>query len=81
MRDLQKSRELVDTINELKEYLSFDDNGIKPTRTNVTRWFTHKLCTMKRVVSTVSMVLTYTHHLASLSVDPSAKSTNQTKLI
>ena len=66
----KKSRELVDIIKDLKEFLSFDDNGIKPIRANGTRWITHKLYAMKRVISKYGA---YTHHLAALSVDPSIK--------
>ena len=66
----QKSRELVDIISDLKEFLSFDDSGIKPIRANGTRWVTHKLCAMKRILSKYSA---YTHHLAALSVDPAVK--------
>ena len=46
----KKSRELMDIINDLKEFLSFDDNGhygVKPIRANGTRWITHKLCATK----------------------------------
>ena len=46
----KKSRELVDIIKDLKEFLSFDDNGIKPIRANRTRWVTHKLCAMKNYI-------------------------------
>ena len=73
----KKSRELVDIIKDLKEFLSFDDNGIKPIRANGTRWVTHKLYAMKRVISKYGA---YTHHLAALSVDPSVKSTDRAKL-
>ena len=73
----KKSRELVDIVTDLKEFLYFDDNGIKPIRSSGTRWVTHKLCAMKRILSKYSA---YTHHLAALSVDPSVKSSDRAKL-
>jgi len=70
----KKSCELMDIINDLKEFLSFDDNGVTPIGT---RWVTHKLCAMKRVLSKYSA---NTHHLAALSVEPAVKSTDRAKL-
>ena len=67
---------MIDIINDLKEFLSFDNNGIEPIRANGTRWVTHKPCAMKVVISKYGA---YTHHLATLSVDPSVKGSDRAK--
>ena len=76
-RSPKKCRELMDIVEDLKEFLNFDDNGVKPIRANGTGWVTHKLCAMKRVLSKFSV---YTHHLAALSVDSTVKSADWAKL-
>ena len=60
------------------QFLTFtDDGGIKPVRASGTRWITHKLSSMKRIVSNFGA---YAHHLATLSEDSSVKSTERAKL-
>ena len=72
-----KYRELSDIVNDLKQFLKFDDNGVKPIRASRTKWVTHKLSAMKRILSKYGA---YTHHLAALSVDHSIKSVDRAKL-
>ena len=36
---------------DLKECFRFDDGGVKPVRASRSRWVTHKLNAMKRVIS------------------------------
>ena len=73
----KKCRELVDIIADLKEFFEFDDAGVKPVRASGSRWITHKLSAMKRVVSKYGA---YTKHLAALSEDKTVKSTDRTKI-
>ena len=47
----RKSRELEDIIADLRGCLSFDDAGVRPLRASGTRWVTHKVEAMKRVLS------------------------------
>ena len=56
----------MDIIADLKEFFEFDDAGVKPVRASGSRWITHKLSAMKRVVSKYGA---YTKHLAALSED------------
>jgi len=67
----------LDIVNDLSQFLNFDDNGVKPIRASGTRWVTHKLCAMKRILSKYGA---YSHHLAALSVDHSIKSVDRAKL-
>ena len=67
----------MDIVNDLNQFLNFDDNGVKPIRASGTRWVTHKLCAMKRILSKYGA---YSHHLAALSVDHSIKSVDRAKL-
>lgn len=62
----RKSRELEDIIADLRGCLSFDDAGVRPLRASGTRWVTHKVEAMKRVLSKFGA---YTSHLAALSED------------
>ena len=45
----KKCRELEEIIFDLKEYLWFDDAGVKPVRSCGSRWVAHKLNAMKQV--------------------------------
>ena len=45
----KKCRELEEIIFVLKEYLWFDDAGVKPVRSCGSRWVAHKLNAMKQV--------------------------------
>ena len=61
----------------MKNCLNFDDKGIKPVRASGSRWVTHKLNAMKRVLSKYGA---YTNHLSALSEDSFFKSSGQAKL-
>ena len=73
----KKCREIQDIITDLKQCLSFDDNGIKPIRASGTRWVSHKINAMKRVLSKFGV---YTNHIASLIEDSSTKAADKAKL-
>ena len=73
----KKCRQLVEIIDDLKNCLTFDDKGIKPVRASGSRWVTHKINAMKRVLSKYGA---YTNHLTALSEDSSVKSNDQVKL-
>lgn len=73
----KKCRELADIIDDLKEFFDFDGGGIRPIRACGSRWLSHKLNAMKRVLSKYGA---YTQHLAALSEDSSIKSTDRAKL-
>ena len=62
----RKSRELEDIIVDLRGCLSFDDAGVRPLQASGTRWVSHKVEAMKRVLSRFGA---YTSHLAALSED------------
>ena len=64
-------------VDDLKNCLTFDDKGIKPVRASGSRWVTHKINAMKRVLSKYGA---YTNHLTALSEDSSVKSNDQVKL-
>ena len=64
----KKCRELEDIISDLRECLVFDDSGIRPIRASGSRWITHKVNAMKRVISKFGA---YTSHLAASSVQAS----------
>ena len=75
----KKCRELEDVISDLRECMAFDDAGVKPAavRSSGSRWVSHKLSAMKRVLSKYGA---YTNHFASLSKDASIKPTDRSKL-
>ncbi len=73
----KKFRELEEIVRDLRECLEFEGNVKKPLRASGSRWITHKLCAMRRVLARYGA---YTHHLAALSDDPSVKSTDRAKL-
>ena len=47
----KRCRELEDIITDLKECLCFDNAGVRPVRASGSRWVTHKLNAMKRILS------------------------------
>ena len=57
--------------------LQFDDAGIKPVRSSGSRWVSHKLSAMKRIISKFGA---YSSHLIALSVDASVKSSDRAKI-
>ena len=76
-RSPKKCRELEEVINALKQCLEFDDAGVRPVRACGSRWVSHKLSAMSRVVSKFGA---YTSHLAALSEDSSVKAADRAKL-
>lgn len=73
----KKCIELESLCADLKECLEFDEDGIRPVRANGTRWVSHKVRAMKRVLSKYGA---YTAHLTSLSEDKSVKAADRAKL-
>ena len=73
----KKCRQLEEVVTNLQQCLKFDDAGIRPVRASGSRWVTHKVNAMKRVLSKFGA---YTNHLIALSEDSSVKSSDQAKL-
>ena len=74
----KKCHELEGVICELKQCVEFGpDHGTRPVRASGSRWVSHKLSAMKRIVSKFGA---YTSHLTLLSEDPNTKSADRAKL-
>ena len=73
----KKCRELEEIVSDLKEWLQFQDGGVKPIRASGSRWISHKLAAIKRVLSKYGA---YTHHIAALSESSSVNSRDRAKL-
>ena len=73
----KKCRELDDIIQDLYEFNQFDSFGVRPVRSSGSRWISHKLSAMKRVLSKFGA---YTNHLATLSQDSSVRPCDRAKL-
>ncbi|CAB3993296.1 zinc finger 862-like [Paramuricea clavata] len=73
----KKCIELESLCADLKECLEFDEDGIRPVRASGTRWVSHKVKAMKRVLSKYGA---YIAHLTSLSEDKSVKAADRAKL-
>ena len=73
----KKCRELESIITDLRECFEFDGNGVRPVRAGGSRWISHKLNAMKRVVAKYGA---YTAHLSTLSCDSSVKLSDRAKL-
>ena len=73
----KKCRELKEIVMELKGCLQFNDAGVQPAWAIGSGWVSHKLNTMKLVLSTFGV---YTSHLAALSADSSVKDSDGAKL-
>jgi len=71
------SDNMENIITDLKEFMKFDDAGIRPVRASGARWVTHKLSAMKPIISKFGA---YTSHLAALSEDNSTKAADRAKL-
>ena len=56
----KKCRELEEVISDLKGCITFDDKGVRPVRASGSRWISHKLNAMRRVLSKYGA---YTSHL------------------
>ena len=72
----KKCRELHENVSDLQECVSLDENGVKPMRASGSRWVSHKLNAIRRILSKYGA---YTSHLAALSEDRSIKSTDWAK--
>jgi hypothetical protein len=46
----KKCRELEDLISDLGEFISFTDKGLRPVRASGSRWISHKLSAMRRIL-------------------------------
>ena len=73
----KKCRELEEVISDLQQCVVFDDAGIRPIRASGSRWVSHKLNAMKRVLSKYGA---YTSHLIALTTDGSVKDVDRAKL-
>ena len=47
----KKCRELTEVVSDLKECIDVDEAGIKPIRASGSRWVSHKLNAMRRILS------------------------------
>ena len=63
-------------MSDLKEVICVNEAGIRPIRASGSRWVSHKLNAMRRVLSKYGA---YTAHLLALSEDRSIKSTDRAK--
>ena len=73
----KKCRELEDLITDLRECLSFDDDGVKPLCSSRSKWVSHKLNAMKRAISKFGA---YMSHIAALCEDRSVNRADRAKL-
>jgi hypothetical protein len=73
----KKCRELEEIVNDLQQYIQFDDAGIRPVRASGSRWVSFKLSALKRVLSKFGA---YASHLIALSEDASVKAVDRAKL-
>lgn len=72
----KKCRELAEVVTDLKECINVHEAGIKPIRATGSRWVSHKLDAVRRILSKYGV---YTGHLLALSEDCSVKSTDWAK--
>ena len=61
---------MEEVISDLQECIVFDDTAVRPIRASVSRWVSHKLNAIKRVLSEYGA---YTSHLIALTTDGSVK--------
>ena len=74
----KRCRELEGVVSDLKDCVTIDGSkGSRPIRASGSRWLSHKLNAMKRVLSKYGA---YTSHLIALSEDCTVKSTDRAKL-
>ena len=73
-----RQRSVLTIVDDLKKafHLNDEGTGIRPVRACGTRWVSHKLSTMKRVINKFSA---YTAHLTTLSTDSSIKAADHAK--
>ena len=70
----KKCREV---IKDHQQFIQFEDSRTKPVRGSGSRWVSHKLSAMKRILSKYGA---YSSHLIALSEDSSVKFVDRTKL-
>ena len=68
----------VENLTALLQCFECDEGGIKPIRASGTRWVSHKLSAMKRILSKYGA---YISHLTALAEDASVKSADRAKLV
>ena len=73
----KKCRELEEVISDMKNCITFNDVGSRPVRVSGSRWVSHKLSAMRRVLSKYGA---YTNHLITLSEDSTVRSADRAKL-
>ena len=73
----KKCKELEKVIEDLQQFIQFEDSGTKPIRASGSRWVSHKLSAMKHILSKYGA---HSSHLIALSEDSSVKSVDRTKL-
>ena len=73
----KKCRELKEIITYLRQFLKFNDAGMKPIRASGSCWISHKLSAMKRILSKFGA---YSRHLIALAEDTSVKAFDRAKL-
>ena len=73
----KKCRQLEDVISDLNNCITFNGGGSRPIRASGSRWVSHKLNAMRRVLSKYGA---YTNHLVALSEDSTVKSADRAKL-
>jgi len=77
MKSPKKCRELEDVVADFCQCVEFDDAGVRPLRASGSRWVSHKLNAMKRILSKFGV---YTNHLTASSMDSSVKAVDHAKL-
>ena len=59
-KSLKKCRELEEIITDMKSFITFDDAGSRPIRASGSRWVSHIVSAMRRILSKYGA---YTNHL------------------
>jgi len=73
----KKTRELEETVKELKEVCEFPKGGNRPVRSQGSRWISHKQKALQRVVDRYGA---YISHLIALSEDSSVKADERARI-
>ena len=73
----KKCRELEGVVADLRQCVEFDDSGVRPLRASGSRWVSHKVNAMKRILSKFGAC---TNHLTALSMDSSVQAVDRAKL-
>ena len=77
-KNRQKCCELEEVVADLRQYVEFDDTGVRALCASVSRWVSHKLNSIKHMLSKFGA---YTNHLTALSMDSSTKAVDHAKLL